>query len=166
MTNPQLLTRIPQVRSIEDGRQSAAAGAIQRGTQRCLHALGFTSLAEMTLTNGRRADIVALSQKGEIWIVEVKSSVNDFRTDNKWPEYEPFTDRLLFAVAPDFPIDILPVSTGILLADAYGGEIVRPAPLLELAAARRKAMTLRIARVAANRLQFLADPDFIPERIE
>ena len=161
MTNSPSTGRFP-----EDGRQSAAATAICRGAQRCLYAQGFTSITEITLANGRRADIVALSDKGEIWIVEVKSSIVDFRTDQKWPEYEPFTDRLLFAVAPGFPIDILPETTGILVADAYGGEIIRPAPPLQMAAARRKAMTLRIARAASHRLQFFADPDFVPDRLE
>lgn len=150
----------------DDGRQSPAAAAIARGTRRLLLKLGLASLPELTLANGRRADVVALSDKGEIWIVEVKSSVADFRADAKWPQYEAFADRLLFAVAPDFPVDILPDTTGLILADAYGGELVREAPLRPLPAARRKAMSLRIARVAALRLHAAVDPDSISERVE
>ena len=150
----------------DDGRQSPAAAAIARGTRRLLLSLGFASITELTLATGRRADIAALSDKGEIWIVEIKSGVADFRADSKWPEYEAFADRLLFAVAPDFPLDILPATTGLVLADAYGAEIVREAPLKSLPAARRKAMTQRIARAAALRLHAMADPDFVRERLE
>lgn len=126
----------------------------------------MASVTELTLANGRRADIVALSDKGEFWIVEVKSSVADFRADTKWPDYEAFADRLLFAVAPDFPIDILPGETGLILADPYGAAILRPAPLKPLPSARRKAMSLRFARVAALRLHALADPDLVIEHVE
>jgi hypothetical protein len=152
--------------SLEDGRQSAAALAIARGVRRLLATLGMASVTELSLANGRRADIVAVSDKGEIWIVEIKSSVADFRADSKWPEYEAFADRLLFAVAPDFPIEILPAETGLVLADLYGAEIVRPAPCNPLPGARRKAMTLRIARTAAIRLHALADPEHVSERVE
>jgi hypothetical protein len=152
--------------SPEDGRQSPAALAIARGARRHLLGLGLATVTELTLANGRRADIVALSDKGGIWIVEVKSSVADFRADAKWPEYEAFADRLLFAVAPDFPVGILPAEAGLMLADAYGAEIVRPAPFKPIPAARRKAMLLRFARAAALRLHVLADPDFVRERAE
>jgi hypothetical protein len=90
--------------------------------------------------------------------VEVKSSIEDFRVDHKWPEYRDFSDALFFAVAPDFPVDILPADTGLILADRYGGEIVRAAPETRLAPARRKSMTLRFARAAALALQTLSDP--------
>lgn len=150
----------------DDGRQSPAAAAIVRGTRRLLLSMGFASVTELTLSTGRRADIAALSDKGEIWIVEVKSSVADFRSDDKWPEYEAFADRLLFAVAPDFPVEILPDSTGLVLADAYGAELVREAPVKPLPGARRKALTLRIARAAALRLHGVADPDAVRERVE
>jgi hypothetical protein len=126
----------------------------------------MASLTEMTLANGRRADEIALSDKGEIWIVEIKSSIADFRADSKWPEYEDFADRLLFAVAPDFPVEILPERTGLILADAYGAEIAREAPVRPLPAARRKALTLRFARIAALRLHHAADPEFVIERLE
>lgn len=152
--------------SLDDGRQSAAALAIARGARRMLATLGMASVTELTLASGRRADIVAISDKGEIWIVEIKSSIADFRADSKWPEYEAFCDRLLFAVAPDFPVEILPAETGLMLADLYGAEIVRPAPCKPLPGARRKAMTLRIARAAALRLHEVADPEFVNERVE
>jgi hypothetical protein len=142
-----------------DRRQSEAALAIARGTGRALYALGFASLAEVGLPNGRRADLMGLSGKGELWIVEIKSSIEDFRADQKWPEYREFCDRLLFAVAPGFPIDILPADTGLILADRYGGEMVRAAPEHRLAGARRKAITLRFARLAALRLQSVWDAD-------
>lgn len=171
MTDPtQPLVRLAPVplapSPIEDGRQSPAAIAIARGVRRHLLTLGMATVTELTLANGRRADIVALTEKGEVWIVEIKSSVADYRSDNKWPEYEAYADCLLFAVAPDFPIEILPAAAGLVLADAYGAEIVRPAPFKQLPAARRKAMTMRIARTAALRLHGLADPEFVLERLE
>ena len=96
---------------------------------------------------------------GEIWIVEIKSCLEDFRTDQKWHEYREFCDRLFFAVALEFPREVLPPDTGLIIADRYGGEIVQPAPDHKLAGARRKAMTLRLARVAASRLQAAIDPE-------
>ena len=114
---------------------------------------------EVSLANGRRADVAAVAASGEIWIVEIKSSVEDFRTDQKWPEYRDYCDRLFFAVAPAFPREILPADTGLIIADRYGGEILRPAPEHKLAGARRKAMTLRFVRTAAFRLQAAIDPE-------
>lgn len=116
-------------------------------------------VSEVSLANGRRADIAAVAASGEIWIVEIKSSVEDFRTDQKWPEYRDYCDRLFFAVAPAFPREILPPDTGLVIADRYGGEIVRAAPEHKLAGARRKAMTLRLVHTAAFRLQAAIDPE-------
>ena len=110
-------------------------------------------VSEVSLANGRRADVAAVAASGEIWIVEIKSSVEDFRTDQKWPEYRDYCDRLFFAVAPAFPREILPADTGLVIADRYGGEILRPAPEHKLAGARRKAVTLRLVHTAAFRLQ-------------
>jgi hypothetical protein len=138
--------------------QSAAALEICRGVMRLLTAHGLASVAELPLPNGRRADVVALSDSGDIWIVEIKSSVDDFRVDQKWPEYRDFCDRLFFAVSPAFPDGILPVDTGLLRADRYGGEIVRQAPETRLSGARRKSMTLRFAHAAAARLTQMLDP--------
>jgi len=138
--------------------RDAVTRDVCRGVGRLMRALHLASVKELMLPNGRRADVVGLSASGDICIVEVKSSVEDFRVDHKWPEYRDFSDTLYFAVAPDFPVDILPADTGLILADRYGGEIVRPAPEHRLTAARRKGMTLRFARAAAFGLQTLADP--------
>jgi hypothetical protein len=129
-----------------------------RGVGRLMRALGLASINELPLPNGRRADVVALSASGDIWIIEVKSSVEDLRADQKWPEYREFSDQLYFAVAPEFPVDILPADAGLILADRFGGEIVRPAPEARLSAARRKSMTLRFARAAALALHTAVDP--------
>jgi hypothetical protein len=142
----------------EDGRQSPQAAAIARGVRRLLASMGFATVTELVLASGRRADVAALSRKGEIWIVEVKSSVADFRSDGKWHEYREFCDRLLFAVDGSFPVEILPEDTGLMIADQYWAELVREAPHAALSGARRKAVTLRFARAAAWRLQTLADP--------
>lgn len=140
-------------------RETGPALDIARGAARCLALHGFASVTELPLANGRRADVAGLGRGGEIWIVEVKSGVADFRTDLKWPEYRDYCDRLFFAVAPDFPVDILPADAGLILADRFGGEIVREAPAHLLTGARRKAMLLRIARVAASRLTLIDDPE-------
>lgn len=144
---------------LADGRQSARARDIARGATRALAARGFRAIPELSLASGRRADLMALDEAGNIWVVEIKSSLIDFRVDTKWPEYREYCDRLLFAVAPDFPVDVLPEDTGLILADRYGGEIVREAPEHRLSGARRKAVTLRFVRVAAGRLMTLADPE-------
>jgi hypothetical protein len=142
-----------------DGRQSQAALDICRGALRTLRMLGFAGTTELTLATGRRADIIAVNTAGEIWIVEIKSSVLDFRADEKWPEYRAYCDRLLFAVAPGFPVGILPEDTGLLIADRFGGEIVRAAPLTALPGARRKVMLISIARTACWRMQTALDPE-------
>jgi len=141
------------------GRLATPALDICRGATRVLGARGFASLSELALANGRRADIAAVSNNGAIWIVEVKSCVEDFRNDLKWPEYREYCDQLYFAVAPGFPSDVLPSDGGLIVADRYGGDIIRPAPEHRLPAPRRKAMTLRLARVAALRLQGAIDPE-------
>jgi hypothetical protein len=148
----------PALSLMIDGRQSEAALAIARGARRCLLAHGLATLTEFSLANGRRADLIALSPGGEIWIVEIKSSIADFRADQKWPDYRDFCDRLLFAVDSRFPSEVLPADCGLILADKYGGEIVRAAPEHKLSPARRKAVTQRVARIAALRLHALADP--------
>ncbi|HEY8129007.1 MAG TPA: MmcB family DNA repair protein [Hyphomicrobium sp.] len=146
------------VQTAEKARDYERARAILRGTQRLLRSLDFESVSEVTLANGRRADVLAIRRNGEIWIVEIKSSIADFRADQKWTEYRDYCDALLFAVAPDFPSDILPADTGLILADAYAGELVRLAPQHPLTAARRKALTLSLARTASMRLHAQIDP--------
>lgn len=140
------------------GPQSLIAREVCRGVVRLLAAHGLAAIAELPLPNGRRADVVGLGPDGAIWIVEIKSCLEDFRTDQKWPEYWDFADRLFFAVLPDFPQEILPSETGLIVADRYGGEIIRPSPEARLPAPRRKAMTLRIGRASASRLSVLIDP--------
>jgi len=141
-----------------DGRQSETALAVARGTGRLLLSLGFSCVSELSLASGRRADIVALDGNGEIWIVEIKSSVADFRTDQKWMDYRLHCDRLFFATTLEVPCEIFPPDTGLIVADAFGGSIMCEAPEHRLPAATRKSMMLRFAQAAALRLQALADP--------
>ena len=128
------------------------AAQIARGVLRILGDHGFAGITEMTLANGRRADIAAIGPSGDITIVEIKSSVNDFRSDSKWPEYQPFCDRFYFAVGHAFPKDLIPENAGLIVADAFGGAFLRQPDVTPLAGARRKAVTLRFAKLAANRL--------------
>ena len=125
--------------------------AVTRGTARFLVSLGYAPLAEVTLPNGRRADLMALGPKGDILIVEVKSGLEDFRIDRKWPEYAPYCDGFYFAVSPDFPEGILPDEPGLIVADGFGGAVVREAASIPLAGARRKALTLAFGRLTAMR---------------
>lgn len=124
---------------------------VTRGAARLLIALGYAPVAEVGLPNGRRADLMALGPKGEIVIVEVKSCLEDFRTDGKWGEYLPYCDAFYFAVAPEFPREILPEGPGLIIADGFGGAVLTEAPASPLAPARRKALTLAFARLAAMR---------------
>jgi hypothetical protein len=124
---------------------------VTRGAARLLADLGYAPLAEVCLPNGRRADLMALGPKGEIFIVEVKSGLEDFRTDQKWHEYQPYCDAFAFAVAPEFPREVLPNEPGLIVADAFGGAVLREAASAPLAGARRKALTLAFARLAALR---------------
>ncbi len=128
------------------------------GVRRLLAGHGCASLTEFTLASGRRADVIGLTADGCIWIVEIKSSPADLRADAKWPDYRDFCDRLFFAVPRDFRLDCLPESTGLILADGYGAAIHRDAPEHRLTGARRKAVMLRFAHVAANRHHMLVDP--------
>lgn len=131
---------------------------LSRGVCRVLRSLGFATLEEVVPEPGLRVDVMALGPRGEIWVVECKSSRVDFTSDQKWQGYLPWCDRFFWAVGPDFPIEILPEETGIFLADDWGGEIIRWPQAQSLAAARRKALTLRFARMAAWRHQGLRDP--------
>ena len=133
---------------------------VQRGACRLLAAHGFCAVSEVTLASGRRADLVGLGRKGEIWIVEIKTSVQDFRTDRKWPDYLDFCDSFFFATHAGTPVEIFPEEAGLIIADPYGGDVVRSRPHAPLAPARRKAMTLRLAQIAAQRLHGLMDPTF------
>jgi hypothetical protein len=149
----------PDPGQLRDTGEAPTAADICRGVGRLLRAHGLATLTEVPLANGRRADIVAIAGGGQIWIAEIKSSIEDYRADGKWPEYRAFCDRLFFAVAPAFPRAVLPPDTGLIVADRYGGEIVREAPEHRLAGARRKALTLKLVHTAALRLQGLLDPE-------
>ena len=141
-----------------DRRQSPTALAVCTGVRRLLSGHGCASLCELTLASGRRADVIALTPDGCIWIVEIKSSLADWRADGKWPEYREFCDRFFFAVPNGFRTELLPDDAGLIVADAHGAAIVREAPEHKLAGARRKAVTLRFAHAAANRHHALVDP--------
>jgi hypothetical protein len=138
------------------------ARELSRGATRLLWQAGFAVLSEVPLANGRRADILALGRDGEIRIVEIKSSLADFRADRKWPEYRDFCDRLYFAVAADFDDALIPMDCGLIRADAWGGALVREAPPTPLSAPRRRAVTLRFALLAGQRLGYILDPEFAP----
>lgn len=142
-----------------DGRQSPTALAIGRGTQRLLTALGRACVCELPLPSGRRADLVALADDGEIWIIEIKSSIADFRADQKWGDYRLHCDRLLFATTIDVPQDIFPLDAGLIIADEFGAHLAWDPPEHRIHAATRKSMLLLFARAAARRLQALADPN-------
>jgi hypothetical protein len=124
---------------------------VTRGAARLLVDLGYAPLLEVTLPNGRRADLMALGRRGEIIIVEVKSSLEDFRVDRKWGEYAPYCEAFFFAVGPHFPREILPEGPGLIVADGFGGAVLADAPVIPLAPARRKALTLAFGRLAALR---------------
>lgn len=133
------------------GRPEVTA-AVATGVCTLLAAHGFAPLLEVALANGRRADAMGIGPRGEVWIVETKSGLADYAADGKWPDYLDFCDAFFFGVAEGFPLEILPDGVGVIVADRYGGEIIRPAPVRPLAGARRKAVTLRFARTAAMRL--------------
>src|ERR1700760_1559523 len=135
-----------------DRRQSDTALAIARGTSRLLRAFGFATISELALPSGRRADLVALNERGEIWIVEIKSSVEDLRADQKWTDYRLHCDRLFFAFTQDLPCEIFPEDTGLIVADAYGAHLHCDAPLHKLPAPTRKLMMVRFALAAAQRM--------------
>jgi hypothetical protein len=153
-----MFTALAAIAPPVDGRQSERAAAIQRGVGRLLRARGFAIVYELPLATGRRADVVGLGPAGDLWIVEIKSSVEDFRVDRKWPEYRFSCDRLFFATHAEVPAAIFPEDAGLILADAYGADFLRDAPEHRLQAATRKAMLVRFAIAAAHRLHGLVDP--------
>ncbi len=132
---------------------------LARGVCRHMLSHNFVTVEELVPTGGLRVDVMALGPKGEIWVVECKSSRADFMADRKWTGYLEWCDRFFWAVDADFPVDLLPEETGLILADAYDAEIVRLGPEARLAPARRKVMMQKFARHAALRLQTVRDPD-------
>lgn len=125
--------------------------AVTRGAARMMVDMGYAPLLEVCLPNGRRADVMAIGPKGDFVICEVKSGVEDYRIDRKWPDYAPYCDAFFFAVAPEFPQGLLPDEPGLIVADAFGGAVLRDAPVTPLAPARRKALTIAFARLGAMR---------------
>ena len=135
-----------------------AGQSLARGVSRHLRGLGFSCLLEFSPSKGLRADVIALGQRGELWIVECKSSRSDFQADKKWLGYLAWCDQFFWAVDLTFPTEILPPETGLIIADSYDAEIARHGPVARVAAARRKTLTQRFAVTAASRLQRLTDP--------
>ena len=134
---------------------------LARGVSRHLAGLGLVTVEEFVPVRGLRVDVLALGPKGEIWIVECKSSRADYMSDGKWHGYLEWCDRFFWAVDTDFPTDLLPEGTGLIIADAYDGEIIRMGPEDKLAPARRKVMIQKFATHAARRLHALRDPDMV-----
>ncbi len=137
--------------------QAPSGPDLARGVCRGLYHLGYNCLTEFKLTSRRRVDVIGMDASGVILIVEIKSSIEDFRADRKWQEYLAFCDFFFFAVGQDFPREVLPADCGLLIADPYTAAVVRDAPLLKLNAARRRAQTLRFAHTAAQRLARFTD---------
>ncbi len=146
-----------------NGRQSETALMIARGVRRLLRARGFSSLTELPLTDGRRADVAAVNSEGEVLIVEIKSSPADFRADRKWRDYMACCDKLYFAISERTPAELMPLEAGLIVADPYGAEILREAELQRMAPPSRRALLLRFAQAAADRLHRLADPSGAPD---
>jgi len=143
-----------------DLRQSPTALRVQRGVMRLFRsALDFSCYSEVPLANGRRADVLGVGPKGEIWIVEIKSSLIDFRVDAKWPHYKEFCDRFFFAKPPELDPNIFPDTEGLIAADSHDAAILRYADDCPLPPARRKAMMLKLARLGADRVHTLMDPE-------
>jgi hypothetical protein len=138
--------------------EPTSAAQLARGVCRAFEQLGYTSLLEFPLANGRRADVFALGKGGDLAIVEIKSSVADFRADRKWSFYRDFADRLYFAVPNGFPTMLIPEECGLIVADPFGAALLRDGAATLLSPARRRAVTLRFARAAAARLRRALDP--------
>ena len=135
---------------------------LARGVSRHLRSLGFAPLEEFVPERGKRVDVIALGPKGDIWVIECKSSRADFQSDQKWQGYLEWCDRYFWAVDTDFPTELLPEGTGLIFADAYDAEIVRMAPEDKLAPARRKKVIQKFAMDSARRLQRYRDPKLAP----
>ncbi len=135
--------------AIDAVHRAEITAAVTRGAVRCLGDLGLAAITEFVLPDGLRADVAALGPDGALWVVEVKSGLEDFRADTKWPGYAAWCDCFAFAVDAAFPTDILPGDAGLIIADGFGGAVVRPPPRQPLAAARRKSLLIRFGRAAA-----------------
>ena len=149
---------LEQAQSESSGAEERLAAALARGVSRTLGAHGGATLTEFTLRTGRRVDVIGVGDRGEITIVEIKTSVADFRSDGKWPEYLDFCDYFYFAVPEDFPRELLPDDCGVMVADAYEALILVPSEARPVNGSRRRALILRFARAAAQRLNAYTDP--------
>ncbi len=146
--------------------RATAAGLIARGLTRSFAAHGLVSLPEFTLRSGRRADLFCLDARSRITIVEIKSSLEDFRSDQKWPDYLEYCDHFYFAIPEHFPREVLPADQGVMVADGYGATVIRESDEFGLNAARRRALVLQFAQLAAQRLQALCDPEARPHSLD
>lgn len=145
---------LPEILPLQPGQR------LQRGVCRGLRALDFVCVEELIPSPGLRVDVMALGPKGEVWVVECKSGRADYAADRKWRHYLDWCDRFFWAVDAEFPTDLLPEGTGLMIADSYDAEILRMGPEGRLPPARRKALTHGFARHAAARLHGLRDPGF------
>jgi hypothetical protein len=143
----------------DDSSMTATAAALARGIARHLAEAGYSTLTELILPNGRRVDVIGIDRAGTIAVVEIKTSVADFRGDTKWPEYREYCDRFYFAVPEGFPQELIRGPCGLFVADAYGAALIRESDEVAVNAARRRALVLRFAGVAADRLRSFTDPE-------
>lgn len=148
-----------------DSEGPLIAADVARGTARLFLRHDWIAMTEVPLGNGRRADILAICPKGSITIVEIKVSRADLLGDAKWPDYLDYCDRFFWAVPQGFDLglferpDLMPDRAGLIVADRYDAVMLREAVDTPLAAARRKAETLKFARRAARRLLLGGDGD-------
>jgi hypothetical protein len=145
---------------------SQTAIDVARGVSRLLTMQGYSPILEFTLANGRRLDVAALGPDGTMLGVEIKVALADLRGDTKWPDYLEFCEHFYFAIPPDFPDHHVPDGTGLIVADRYGGAIVRPSPGWKIHPSRRKAVTLSFAKAAADRLAALLARDPVGTELE
>jgi len=143
----------------DDRPLSPTAQLLARGLCRHLAQAGFSTLTELVLPNGRRVDVIGIDRAGAIVVAEVKSSIADFRADHKWQDYLEYCDRFYFAVGEEFPQALIPQACGLYVADAYGAALIRDTPPAAVPGARRRALLLRFATLAADRLRGFADPE-------
>lgn len=146
----------------------ADASAVARGIIRLFARNDIWCVPEMPLKGGRRADLMGIDPKGRVVIVEIKVSRADLLGDSKWPDYLDHCDRFYWGLAPHIDRSLLngegyqPHCCGVIVADGYDAEIVRPAPSHPLAAARRKVEVERLGRTALRRLAVGMDPECEP----
>jgi hypothetical protein len=142
---------------IPDSVSLTRGQSLARGVARHFSSLGWVSIEELAPVRGLRVDVMALGPKDEIWVIECKSNLADFRSDRKWGRYLEWCDRFFWAVDTRFPIDELPKITGLMIGDAYNSEIIRMGPETKMASSRRKGIVHKFAVNAARRLHEIRD---------